>query len=117
MDLIKEGGKRAFNLVITQMMASTTWILCGDQTLSKEGSIFLISMGMPWDVSPGPRTMTVVESIKMIIVIANKNMCSRQRNKGPLELHEGARRERLSVRAGDGSIGNEKHANAQKYPY
>jgi len=29
---------------------------------------------IPWDVSPEPRTITVVESIKMIIVIPNKNM-------------------------------------------
>ena len=77
----------------------------------------MIAMEMGWDVSPGPRTMTIVESIKMIVVIPNKNVCSRERSKGPLELHEGTRRESLSVRAGDGSIGNGKHAHAQKYPY
>jgi hypothetical protein len=52
----------------------------------------LIIMEMSWNVSPGPRTMTIVESIKMIVVIPNKNICSPERSKGPLELHEGARR-------------------------
>jgi hypothetical protein len=47
---------------------------------------------MTWDFSPGPRTMTIVESIKMIVVIPNKNIRSRERSKGPLELHEGGRR-------------------------
>ena len=114
---MKEGEKRAFNLVITAMMTWTMWVLCGDQTLSKEGSIFLIMMGMPWDVSAGPRTRTMVQSIKVIVVIPNKNMCSRERNKDPLELQEGERRGRLSVRTSDGSIGNEKHVHAQKYPH
>ena len=52
----------------------------------------MIDMRMSWDVSPGPRTMTIVESIKMIAVIPNKNICSTERSKGPLELHEGVRR-------------------------
>jgi hypothetical protein len=43
-----------------------------------------------------------VESIKMIVVIPNKNMDPKERDKGPLELQEEARRESLSVRAGDG---------------
>jgi hypothetical protein len=66
--------------------------LCGDQTLSKEGSLVLIIMEMAWDVSPRPRTMTIVESIKMIVVIPNKNIRPRERSKGPLEPHEGTRR-------------------------
>jgi hypothetical protein len=75
------------------MMALTTKNLCGDQTLSKEGCLVLIKMDMTiWDNSPGPRTMTIVESIKIIAVIPNKNICSTERSKGPLELHEGARR-------------------------
>ena len=61
----------------------------------------------------GPRTMTVVESIKMIVMIPNKNMCSRQWNTDPLELQERAKKERLSVRAGNGSIGNEKHIRTE----
>jgi hypothetical protein len=76
--------------------------------LSNEGSNFLISMGMPWDISPGPRTMTVVQSIKMIVVIPNKNMDPGEWDKGPLELQGKARREPLSVHAGEQSVGNGK---------
>jgi len=43
----------------------------------------------------------VVQNIKVIVVIPNKNMCSRERNTDPLELREGVRRESLSVRAGN----------------
>jgi hypothetical protein len=46
---------------------------------------------MTWDASLGPRTMTIVESMKMIAVIPNKNICPAERSKGPLELHEGVR--------------------------
>jgi hypothetical protein len=97
-------------------MVMTTSVLYCDQTPSKEGSIVWIMVGMSWDVSAGPRTMPVVQNIKMIAVIPNKNLCSRERNKGPLELQERARKEHLNVRTGDGSIGNEKHARAQKHP-
>jgi hypothetical protein len=71
------------------MTVMTTSVLYCDQTPSKEGSIVWIMVGMSWDVSAGPRTMPVVQNIKMIVVIPNKNLCSRERNKGPLELQEG----------------------------
>ncbi len=105
---MKEGGKRTTNLVITATMTLATVILCGDQILSKEGSSVLIMSKLDWDVSPGPRTIKVVESIKMIVVIPNKNMDPKEWDKGPLELQEEARRESLSVRAGDGSFENGK---------
>jgi hypothetical protein len=38
------------------------------------------------------RMRSVVVSIKMVVVIPDKNMCPRDWNKGPLELQEGARR-------------------------
>jgi hypothetical protein len=41
-----------------------------------------------WDVSSVPRTITVVESIKMVVVIPNKNMDPGEWDKGPLELQE-----------------------------
>jgi hypothetical protein len=63
---------------------------------------------LSWDVSPGPKTIKVVESIKMIVVIQNKNMDPGEWDKGPLELQEDARRESLSVRTADGPIGNGK---------
>jgi len=59
-------------------------------------------------VSPGPRTIKIVESIKMTVVIPNKNMDPGEWDKGPLELQGKARRERLSVHAGDESVGNGK---------
>ena len=90
-------------------MRKTTPNLYCDQTLSKEGSIFLFVMAMAWNITVGPRTMIVVESIKMIVVIPNKNMYSRQWNMVPLELQERVKKEHLSVRTGNGSIGNEKH--------
>jgi hypothetical protein len=54
--------------------------------MSKEGSIILIMMGMPWDVNPVPTMMTVVASMKMIVVIPNKNICPREWNMDPLDL-------------------------------
>jgi hypothetical protein len=90
------------------MMTLTTSILCGDQTLSKEGSNVLIIMKLNWDVSPGPRTIKILESIKMIVVIPNKNMDPGEWDKGPLELQGKARREPLSVHAGEQSVGNGK---------
>ena len=101
---MKERGKRAFNLVIATMMPLTMSLLCGGQIPLKEGSMILIMMRMRWDISAGPRTMTIVESIKMIVEVPNKNMCPSEWNKGPLELQEGARRDSLSVCAGDVSI-------------
>ena len=89
-------------------MTLATVILCGDQILSKEGSSALIMSKLNWDVSPGPRIIKVVESIKMIVVIPNKNMDPKEWDKGPLELQEEARGESLSVRAGDGSFEKER---------
>jgi hypothetical protein len=43
---------------------------------------------LSWDVSPGPKTIKVEESIKMIVVIPNKNMDPGECDKGPLELQE-----------------------------
>ena len=53
-----------------------------------EGSIILMMKGMPWVVIPGPKTITVVASMKMIVVIPNTNMCPAEWNKDPLELRE-----------------------------
>ncbi len=97
------------------MMRKTTPNLYCDQTPLKEGSIFLFMMAMAWNITTGLRTMTVVESIKMIVVIPNKNMYSRQRNTVPLELQERAKKECLSVHMGDGSIGNEKHIHTKVF--
>jgi hypothetical protein len=43
---------------------------------------------IPWDVSSELRTITVVESIRMVVVIPNKNMDPGECDKGPLELQE-----------------------------
>ena len=77
---------RAFSLVMTATTPTITSILCGDQPMTKEGSIILMMMGMPWDVSPVPTAITVVARIKMNVVIPNRNMCPREWNKDPLEL-------------------------------
>jgi hypothetical protein len=53
----------------------TMRIFCRDQTLSKEWSSVWIAKGMYWDDSPMPRMRPMVESIKMIVVIPNKNTC------------------------------------------
>ena len=42
---------------------------------------------------PGPKTITVVASMKMIVVIPNTNMCPGEWNKDPLELQERKDRE------------------------
>jgi hypothetical protein len=64
-----------------------------------EGSIILMMKGMPWVVSPGPTTITVVASIKMIVVIMNKNKTPGELNKDPLELQgRGGENEKLSER-------------------
>lgn len=60
---------------MTAMMPTITSILRGDQPMTKEGSIILMMMGMPWDVNPVPTMMTVVASMNMIVVTPNKNMC------------------------------------------
>jgi len=44
----------------------------------------------------------------MIVVIPNKIMDPGEWDKGPLELQGKARRDRLSVHAGDESVGNGK---------
>jgi hypothetical protein len=41
-----------------------------------------------WDASQGSRTIMVVESIKMVVVIPNRNMDPEEWDKGPLELQE-----------------------------
>lgn len=74
------------------MTTLTARIFCSDQTLSKEGSNAWIVEEMSWDVNLMSRMRSVVVSIKMIVMIPNKNMCPRDWNKGPLELQEGARR-------------------------
>ncbi len=56
-------------------MPLTMRIFCRDQTLSKERSSVWITKGMYWDVSLMLRIRPVVESIKMIVVIPNKNTC------------------------------------------
>ena len=43
---------------------------------------------IPWDVSSELRTITVVESIRMVVVIPNKNMDPGECDKGPLKLQE-----------------------------
>ena len=68
------------------MTPTTTFILCGDQPMTKEGSIILIMIGMPWDVNPVPTEITMVARIKMIVVIPKRNMCAGECNKDPLEL-------------------------------
>ncbi len=77
---------RAFNLVITAIMPTTTSNLCGDQPTAIEGSIILMMMGMPWVVIPGPKKSTMVARTKMIVVIMNTNMCPGEFNRDPLEL-------------------------------
>jgi hypothetical protein len=62
------------NVLRTLIVMPTTYALYDDQTLSKEGSTVLIITRIPWDASPELRTKKVVESIKMIVVIPNKNM-------------------------------------------
>jgi len=96
-------------------MRKTTPNLYCDQTPSREGSMYLFVMAMAWNITAGPRTMTAVESIKMIVVIPNKNMCSRQRNTGPLELQERAKKGTFERSRRDESIGNES-TYTQKYP-
>jgi hypothetical protein len=81
--------KRTFNLVITATKPTTAFNLCGDQPTAKEGSIILMMKGMPWVVSPGPKRITVVASIKMIVVIPNTIMCPAELNRDPLELTGG----------------------------
>jgi len=73
---------------MTATTPTITSILCGDQPMTKEGSIILMIMGMPWDVSPVPTAITVVARIKMNVVIPNRNMCPGEWNKDPLELEK-----------------------------
>ena len=55
----------------------------------------MIMKGMPWVVSPGPKKIMMVASMKMTVVIANKNMCPGEFNNDPLELEgRGRQRER-----------------------
>jgi hypothetical protein len=75
------------------MMPTITSNLCDDQPTTIEGSIILMMKGMPWVVIPGPKTITVVASMKMIVVIPNTNMCPGEWNKDPLELQERKDRE------------------------
>jgi hypothetical protein len=82
------------------MTATTTLILRPDQNLSKEGSIALTIWGMPWDANPEPRTMVVVQSIKIIVVVPNKNMDPGEWDKGPLELEERVRRAKFECSRG-----------------
>jgi hypothetical protein len=56
--------------------------------------------GMPWDVNPESKTMVVVQSIKIIVVVPNKNMDPGEWDKGPLELQEGARRAKFECSRG-----------------
>ena len=81
-----KGRIRAFNLLITAMIPTTTSNLCGDQPTAIEGSIILIMIGMPWVVISGPKKSTMEASIMMIVVIANTNMCPGEFNNDPLEL-------------------------------
>ena len=70
--------------------------------MANEGSIILMIKGMPWVVSPGPITITMVARKKMIVVIPNTNMCPREWNKDPLELHGRNFSERLDVLGNEG---------------
>jgi hypothetical protein len=67
--------------------------------MRKEGSIILMMKGMPWVVSPGPTTITVVASMKMMVVIMNTNMCPGEVNNDPLELQGRRKVEELSERS------------------
>ena len=72
--------------MIVAMIPVATSILCGDQPMTKEGSMNFMIMGMPWDVNPGVMTIAVVASIKITVVIPNMNICPGELNKDPLEL-------------------------------
>jgi hypothetical protein len=74
--------------------------------------MYLFVMAMAWNITAGPRTMTAVESIKMIVVIPNKNMCSRQRHR-PLGAAGESEKGTFERSRGDGSIGNEKHIRTE----
>ena len=77
---------RAFNLLITAMKPTAMSLLCCDQPIAIEGSTILITKGMPWVVSPEPNKSKVVESINMIVMITNTNVCPGEFNNDPLEL-------------------------------
>lgn len=86
--------------MITATKLTTAFNLCGDQPTAIEGSIILMITGIPWVVSPGPKRITAVASIKMTVVIPNTNMCPGELNNDPLELINGER---------PNGWGNEKH--------
>ena len=72
--------------MIAAKIPMTTSILWGDQPMAKEGSIFFIMVGIPWDVSPGPRTIIAVANMKISVVDPNMNICPGELKKEPLEL-------------------------------
>lgn len=75
--------------MITATKPTTAFNLCGDQPTAIEGSIILMMKGMPWVVSPGPKRITAVASMKMTVVIPNTNMCPGEVNNDPFELMNG----------------------------